>query len=209
MATTHEFVAHSSGQSREVGQTTLWRILLVVLVILIGSGYVLYSKRARIATAILAHQVKPRLEHGLFKAEAPWLLRDIHADAAMLFEVGVADKVAPVIDGMDREGHAFIPVSAPRPILEAGSAKALLIGLSRNEPVCFDVDIDHPVAEQGAEAQLGIRRACLIAVPPTWGKLVGTLWIGWNASPSAAVEERTKVAISEAAMRFAGMRELQ
>lgn len=181
-----------------------WKgVLLVIMVVLIGSGYIFYSERDRIATAILAHKPEPRLERSVFKAEARQLLSAAHADAVMLAEVRAGDNVITNIDGLDREGHEFVTISGPRPLLEAGSDITRFIHFLRNEPFCFYVDIGQPIAERRAEAQLGIRRACQIAVPPTLGVLVGSLWIGWKAPPSAEVEDRAKVSISDAALRLA------
>jgi hypothetical protein len=181
-----------------------WKgLLLVVLIVLIGGGYILYSERAQIATAILASHVKPRLELAIFKSEARQLLNDTQADAVMLVQARVADNVAVNIDGLNREGYTFTPIKGPRPMLETDSDMVQWIQFLRNEPVCFDVGINQSSAERRAEARLGIRRACLIAVPPTFGVLVGMLWIGWNVPPAAEVEDRARVIISDAALRFA------
>ena len=51
------------------------------------------------------------------------------------------------------------------------------------------------------EAALGVRRSCMVGVPPILGVLVGALIIGWDTPPEPSAEKA-----AEAALRAAGMK---
>lgn len=185
-----------------------WKAVAVALLILVGLiGFTAYEQRAQIADAILRREVKPTLEPKRFTEDVPRLLRETRGDVAMLIEIKLANNSARDVEGLDSNGKPWLPLPGPRLVLdtdfEAPTSASAFAQFIMNNPVCFEVRKDSPSAERQAEAALGVRRACIVAVPPILGVLIGALYVGWYQPPAPALERNATVAMTDAAMRFA------
>jgi hypothetical protein len=182
-----------------------WKVVgLLAIMVVGGIGYTLYEMRAQIAQAILARRVTPHLDMQAFTQAAPVIIRDAHAFGVMLLEVRLSDNVAIVRDGLDKDGHVWIPLGGPHPAISEQTDPAFLVKFLRNEPTCFSVNPGTPNAEgAAAAARYQIVRLCMIQVPPLFGVMVGALVIAWQEPPDLTTEAQAKLVMEDHAMRLA------
>lgn len=184
-----------------------WKAVTLVLLMVVSLAlYIVYEERAQIADAILHNEVKPRLELDRFTRDVPRLLRDTHSDVAMLAELKLANNTATDLIGFDSDGKPWLPLPGPRLVFDSDFEPATSTAFAQfmmNHPVCFDVSVDSKSVERQAEAALGIKRACIVAVPPIIGVLIGGLYVGWKQPPLPALERKATAAMLDAAMRYA------
>lgn len=184
--------------------STPWRAAVVlVLVALVGAGYLLYLERARIADAVLQSSLfTPRLDVARFVRDAGALLRDTRGDAVILLELRLADNIAIDRAGFDRDGHPYLPVPGPQLAISPAGNMATLVRFLRNEVVCLDT-AQSPIDEARALLAAGYVRACAVEVPPVLGVGVGALLIAWKTTPPPSAETRAGLVMTQAAMTFA------
>jgi hypothetical protein len=180
-----------------------WKIAAVVILAVTGIvGFTLWEKRAEIAETVLQAWVTPQLRADRFVKLAGPLLDYTGADLAVLAEVGIRKNLLRNIDGLRRDIPGWRPMPNPRPLFGAIRDPARLVGLLEGRSVCHDVD-PQDGEEERAEAALGIRRRCYIAVPPVLDALVGILAIGWREPPSAEQEAGAVSLLYQAATQLA------
>lgn len=175
-----------------------WKaVAILIFVVVLGVGYALWEKRAEIAEAILTRDVHPQLRIARFRDVGLKLLRDTSADAVMLVQGNMNDNTARNLEGYDREERPWIALTGNRSIFSSEASVDLIVRFLSNETVCYDVLDGGP--EVRAEERLGIRRACMAAIPPLPNLLVGGLWLGWKQSPSIDDEVRAQYLMHTAA----------
>jgi hypothetical protein len=180
-----------------------WKIAAaVVLAITAIVGVTLWEKRAEIAETVLESWVSPRLHPGQFPKLAARLLEGTGADLAVLAEVSMRANLLKNIDGIRRANPGWQPAQNPRPFYGVIRDPVRLVALLEGRPVCHDIDPQNG-EEELAEAALGIRRRCYIAVPPVLDALVGILAIGWREPPSAEQEAGAVSLLYQAATQLA------
>lgn len=181
-----------------------WKaIVMIVLLVLAGIGWLLWDQRARIADAVLHEPItSPALLISRFVRDADQLLRDTRGDVAVLIELHLTDNVSIDRIGIDRDGTRWVPVEGPQPALSYDSAMPFVVRFLRNETVCFDTD---KAVSEDARSLLasGYKRGCVVSVPPVLGVGVGALLIAWKVPLLASAETRAGIAMSSAAMKFA------
>lgn len=179
-----------------------WKAAVVLIfVVVLGTGYALWERRAEIAEAILTRTVSPRLEPQRFKAVALDLLRETDADAVMLIGGDLNKNSATNIAGYDREGRPWLSTTGARPILFNDFPVVWLIRFLAGQVICLDLSDGGD--EMEAELRLGIRRTCLAPIPPFENVLVGGLWAGWKVPPGYQAEAHAQVVMHQAATRLA------
>ena len=182
-----------------------WKVVaIVVLLVVCGIGYVLYTERARIADAVLHEpSFRPVLALEPFiNGGAELLLRETKGDLAVLAELNLNDNISVDRIGIDRNGVRWVPIEGPQPALYPGSSMQKVITFLQNDVVCANTD-EGANEDFHAMYVAGFVRACIVAVPPILGVTVGALVVAWKTAPLAAAEQRAGIALTKAAMTFA------
>jgi hypothetical protein len=181
-----------------------WKaVVVVVLVIVCGLGYMIYLERGSIADAVL-HKVNDRAELNstAFLRDADKLLRDTRGDYALLIELHLIDNI--IIDrvGVDRDGNRWIPSAGAQQALMPESSMPIVVQLLSNDAVCLDVSKTYNDDMKALQAK-GYQRVCMVMVPPILGVSVGGLVLAWIQPLLPAAEAKAKLTMTAAAMRFA------
>jgi len=180
-----------------------WKaIVIIILIIVCGTGYLIYLSRAEIATAILQNKVKPKLDIETFLDEAPRVLRETGADIAVLTEFRLFDNIAISRAGVTRDGSDPHLLEGPHDALTETLDPHLLIRFLRNEVACFAL-VHVGNAEVQRRLKDGITYGCIVEVPPIVNVSVGGLFLGWKQKPDDETARRTEVIMTDAAFRFA------
>jgi len=184
--------------------STPWKaVVIIILVVIGGAGYLIWHERARLADYVLTRVgTTAALDEAAFVAEAPRLLRETKADFAMLVELNLDDNLMTERVGMDADGNRWIPTIGPQRALEPASSMPILVKFLSNEVACQDT-ADAVSIDGIALAQRGYVRLCLVAVPPILGINVGALALAWFVALSRVGEDRASIAMKSAALRFA------
>jgi hypothetical protein len=181
-----------------------WKaVVILVLVIICGIGYLVWTERARIADAVLTSaNDRARLDELVFLNDGPRLLRDTRADFAMLVEVDVNDNLMTDRLGVDTDGNRWVPSTGPQQMLQPNSSMPILVKFLANEVFCVDTSglINEDARVLAAK---GFTRVCLVSVPPILGVGVGGLIVAWRQTPLPAAELRAGYAMRAAALKYA------
>lgn len=180
-----------------------WRaVVIVVSIVILGIGYACWEKRAEIAEAILTREVHPRLLTGQFKPLGLKLLKDADADAVMLIQGNLNTNIARDIDGYDRDLKPWVAMTGNRPVFAPESKLDMVIRMLAAEVVCYDVNDGGP--EIQAEERAGMKRACVVVVPPISAtQLVGALWLGWRSALAPDNENHVQYLMHQTAAQLA------
>ena len=74
----------------------------------------------------------------------------------------------------------------------------------RNEAFCFEISSGNKNPEVTVAARkYGVTYACMVAVPPIIGVLVGGLTVTWRERPDQIAEDQAKIQITQAALKYA------
>lgn len=166
------------------------------------AGITLWERRASVAEAILENWVKPSLRPDAFPKLAAKLMDDTGAEIVILAEVAIRSNVIKNIDGRRRNNAGWTPAVNPRPLYASIRDPARYAAFIEGRPVCHDIDPSSG-EEERAEAALGVKRRCYIAVPPLLDSLVGILAIGWASPPSGEAEAGASALLYTAATQLA------
>jgi hypothetical protein len=180
-----------------------WKIAAVVILLVAAIvGLTLWEKRAELAEAVLQSWVKPQLLPGRFAKISGRLMAEVNADLVVLAAVSVRTNLITNVDGVRRADPAWQPSLNPRPLYGAIRDPVRYTAFIEARPVCHDLD-PADGEEERAEAALGIKRRCYIAVPPVLDALVGILAIGWQVAPSPEAETGATSLLWQAASNLA------
>ena len=181
-----------------------WKaVVVVVLVVVCGFGYLLWDQRARLADMVLhAPYTKPALDIARFARDADTLLRDTRGDVAVLIELHLVDNISIDRIGFDRDGNRWVPIDGPQQAIAPDGSTAMIARFLRNEVICFDTQ-GAVTEEARALLASGYTRACLVSVPPIIGVGVGGLLVAWKMALVPSIEARASIVMSSAAMKFA------
>ena len=181
-----------------------WKaVALTVLLFVSATGWVLWTERAEIAQAILSHYRLPRLETGAFHKVAAPLLADTGADLAILVEISLEANLVKNVDGQLRGRPDWRPAPIPRVVFADDSDPKSIVKFIDGDVLCADASKESPVRQRREEAALGVRRSCMVGVPPILGVLVGALIIGWDTPLEPLAEKAAEAALGAAGMKLA------
>ncbi len=181
-----------------------WKaVVVVVLVVIFGIGYLLWEERARIADAVL-NEVNSHaaLDEAAFIRDAPKLLRDTRADYALLVDVDLNDNLMTDRVGIDTDGNRWVPATGPQVALSPASSMPTLVKFLSNEVVCV-VAADALNEDVRALAVKGYQRVCMVSVPPILGVGIGGLMVAWKQALMPTNEQRVGLVMKSAALKFA------
>lgn len=182
-----------------------WKAIVIILLVIIGgAGYLLYLERAEIASAVLRHDVKPRLDIEAFGRTAPQLLHDTGAFGALLVEINMMDNVSIVRAGFDRDSANWIPLTGPHATITETTNQILIVKFLHNEVVCKDISPDSKNLEIAvAVRKYGLTYACIVQVPSIIGVMAGGLILVWKERPDEIAEEQAKIEMAQASVKYA------
>jgi hypothetical protein len=181
-----------------------WKALMVLLLVIIGGlGWIVWTERARIADYVLvrAHE-HAVLNDKAFVDDAVRLLRDTRGDMVLLVEFQLTDNLMTDRVGVDTDGNRWVPSTGPQPALLPSSSMPMLVQFLANEVVCSDT-AEAVNEDARALAAKGYARLCMVAVPPILGVGVGGLVVAWRTAPLPAAEKRAGTVLKAAAMGYA------
>jgi hypothetical protein len=184
--------------------STPWKaVVVVVLLVVCGLGWLIYDQRAVIADAVLRKPITvATLNTARFVKGVSTLLRETHGDVAVLAELHLTDNVLIDRVGFTRDDVLWVPIEGPQVAIFVGADTALLARFLRQEVVCRDT-AESASEELKALAVNGYTRACMVEVPPVLGVGVGALLVAWKAALSPAAEARAGLSMSAEAMKLA------
>lgn len=180
-----------------------WKIAAVVVLALGGVvAWTLWEYRGQLAEAYIGRYLVPRLESGRFTAKfAAELGAETRADLVELAEISLHKNLIRNLDGWRRGEAGWRPESNARPIFYTARDPQFLINLIEGRPICHDLPDGNE--EEKALAAQGMKRRCVIAVPPVLGQLVGGLSLAWRQPLSAEAEAGAGRLLYQAAARLA------
>jgi hypothetical protein len=181
-----------------------WKaVMILILVIIGGLGWIVWTERARIADYVLVQaHTHAVLNDKAFADDAARLLRDTRGDMVLLVEFQLSDNLMTDRVGIDTDGNRWVPSTGPQQALLPSSSMPFLVAFLANEVVCSDAET--AVNEDArALAVKGFTRICMVAVPPILGVSVGAVVVAWKQSPLPAAEKRAGYVLKAAAMSYA------
>ena len=181
-----------------------WKaVVILVLVIICGLGWMVWTERARIADVVLTNaHTRAALNDAAFVNAAPQLLRDTRGDIALLVEVEIGDNLMHDRIGIDTDGNRWVPTTGPQQALHPDSSMPFLVKFLANEVVCSD-SAEAVNDDARALAAKGYARMCIVAVPPILGVGVGGLVVAWKQPLLPSAEQRAGYVMRAVAMNFA------
>lgn len=180
-----------------------WKIVSVAVLVLVAIlAITLWEKRAEIADSVLHRTVIPRLEPSRFNEVVEPLMKETHADVGLLLAVQLNNNITRIVAGLNRDNPHWVPSSEPRPIF-IGNDPHVVVQLISGATECSDTQANGPSRTGREMFALGVRRACLVSVPPVVDVLVGALGIGWKTPPDALLEAASKAELRRAANKLA------
>jgi hypothetical protein len=182
-----------------------WKIMAVVALAAAGViGVTLWEHRGELAEGVLEGWVKPRLEPERFTSKLGIeLMQQTRADLVVLVRIDLHNNLATNVEGFRRDDPAWKPPVNPRPVFYSVRDPLELIAMIEGQTVCRDMDALDGSEETRALAALGMRRRCVVAVPPVLDALVGALTIAWRAPLGAEAESGAQRLLYVAASRLA------
>jgi len=179
-----------------------WKVLALIAMVACGIFFTtVYEERGLLVSTIIHWYVTPTLKLNQFKMEAPALLAATNADATQLLTVSLETNLIQPVAGYYRGGAPWSPNLMPRPFVHDASNPTVFIRLINGDVVCDDLTADSPLFR--VEYATGLRRVCLIGVPPVLGALAGIIYIGWNQPLGSVEEYGAKLTLHTVAMHLA------
>ena len=156
-----------------------WKaVAIVVLLILCGTGWIVYDKRDELFEAWMTPSVA-----ALITADVPdalvKLISETNADMVQIWQVDLVTNSQWFIGARRNDGERPV-VPSPRrlPIIDQTSDVRRLIDVLEGHPTCVDLTaVGTPVARRLAER--GMERGCAIPIPPSPDSFVGVIYLAW------------------------------
>jgi hypothetical protein len=181
-----------------------WKALAFGVFMILGLFcYLVYSQRVELAEAVLHKWAAARLEPEVFQQNAIPLLKQLHADAIELLQVNLEANVIDYIDGYDSDGNRFMSTGLPAPLIVESMDTRDFIQLIQGDTVCGDIKQDEARTGLRADFARGMRRYCIISVPPVATVWIGLLYVAWRDALPVDQKFGAKQLMRTQAMRFA------
>jgi len=178
---------------------------IALLAIMAGAGWLIWSERERLFAAYL-----PKPHHGMvlastveLTAAAVHLVEINQAAMAQVWAFDIGGNAARFITGVNKDGTAWRPgdLQLPNrlPVIVPGGDEVALIEILSGNPVCADLAANPGLLFERL-AKAGIRRICVIPIPPTNGRVLALFLVGWLELP----DKRLQAAAVGSAVELAG-----
>jgi hypothetical protein len=182
--------------------STPWKALvLIVLVILGGLGWVAYHHQDELIEAWLTPS-SIELKTGEIPEALAKLSDETSADLVQIWAVDLSTNSQHFIAARRHDGERpVIPQPRRLPIIVTVSDVRALERVLEGSPVCVDVnELGSPLARRLAER--GMRRACAIPIPPSGQKFMGVIYLAWANAADATGEQVAAGAAREIAAQL-------
>jgi len=180
-----------------------WKaVVVVVLIVLLGTGWVLYEKRNELFEAWMTPST-PELKTADIPDALGKLISETNADLVQIWAVDISSNAQWFIAARRHDGERPV-IPAPRrlPLMDHTSDVKRLVDLLEGHPICLDLDPNGaPVVRRLAER--GMKRGCAIAIPPTPEAFVGVIYLAWLTATDASNENVAAGAAREIALKLA------
>ena len=156
-----------------------WKaVVVVVLIVLLGVGWILYEKRDEMFEAWLTPDT-PELKTGDVPEALEKLASETTADLVQIWAVDLASNSQWFLGARRHDGERpVIPSPRRLPIIVHTSDVKALINAMEGHPTCVDLDkTGSPLARRLADR--GMRRGCAIPIPPNPDSFVGVIYLAW------------------------------
>jgi hypothetical protein len=180
-----------------------WKaVTVVVLILILGVGWVVYEKRNELFEAWLTPDT-PELKTADIPEALSKLAAETNADLVQIWAVDLSSNSQWFLGARRHDGERpVIPSPRRLPIIDHTSDVKRLVNVLDGQPVCVDLDMaGTPVARRLAER--GMRRGCAIPIPPNPESFVGVIYLAWSATTDKSNENVAVGAAREIAKKLA------
>lgn len=180
-----------------------WRaVVVVILLILGGAGWVAYEHRDAIIEAWLTPDA-PALLTALVPQALDNLVVETSADLVQVWSIDLISN-SQTFFAARRADHERPVVPTPRrlPVITSASDARTLVALLDGAPVCVDINTaSTPLVERFANR--GMKRGCAVPIPPNSEAFVGVVYIAWVTPPDERSETVAVAAARDVARTLA------
>lgn len=165
-----------------------WKAVVVVVLVLVGgAGWVAYEKRDAIIESWLTPS-EPFLRTTLIPDALNILATETSADLLQVWEINLPTNTQQFYAARRRDGERpVIPTPRRLPVITTVSSARALVDVLEGRPVCVDLnDQGTPLAER--LAQRGMKRGCAVPIPPSSEAFVGVIYLAWLTPPDERSE---------------------
>jgi hypothetical protein len=180
-----------------------WKALVVVVLLVVGgSGYVLYEQRAEIIEAWLTPDT-PKLKTELIAEMLERLAGETDADLAQVWSVDLTANAQQFFAARRKDGERpVIPNPRRLPVITTTSDAVALVDVLNGQPSCVNITgAGSPLVRRLAER--GMKRGCAVPIPPTGEAFVGVIYLAWLNPTNPAAESDALGAAREVARLLA------
>jgi uncharacterized membrane protein len=170
-----------------------WKaVTVVVLIVILGVGWVLYEKRDVLLESWLTPS-SPELRMNLIQDALARLIVETNADLVQIWEADLSTNSQRFIAARRHDGdRPVIPSPRRLPIIVHTSDMRRLVDLLEGRAICVDLSATGaPVVRRLAER--GMKRGCAVPIPPSPESFVGIIYMAW-VNPTDANNENIVVA---------------
>lgn len=176
---------------------------VVVLVVLLGVGWVVYERRDELFEAWLTPSA-PELKTADIPDALAKLTAETDADLVQIWAVDLSTNSQWFLGGRRHDGERpVIPSPRRLPIIDHTTDVRRLVSVLEGQPVCVPLVLDGtPVARRLAER--GMKRGCAVPIPPTTESFLGVIYLAWQGETIDVSNENVAVgAAKEIARKLA------
>jgi len=165
-----------------------WKAIVVVVLLVVGGvGFVLYEQRDELLEAWLTPS-SPELRVDAVPEALEELATTTDAELVQIWAVDLASNSQRFLAARRHDGQRpVIPSPRRLPIIDHTSDIRHLVEVLDGHPTCVDLSADGtPVARRLFER--GMRRGCAIPIPPNPESFVGVIYLSWPQRTDASNE---------------------
>jgi hypothetical protein len=180
-----------------------WKaVVIVVLIVILGGGWILYEKRDEVFEAWLTPDM-PELRTGDIPEALGKLATETNADLIQIWAVDLSSNSQWFLGARRHDGERpVIPSPRRLPIIDHTSDVKRLVDVLEGHPVCVELEVEGtPVARRLAER--GMKRGCAVPIPPNRESFLGVIYLAWQSATDVSNENVAVGAAREIAKKLA------
>jgi hypothetical protein len=180
-----------------------WKaVVIVVLIVIGGVGWVLYDKRQELFEVWLTPDT-PELKTADIPEALLKLTTETSADLVQVWAVDLPTNSQWFLGARRHDGERpVIPSPRRLPIIDHTSDVRKLVDVLEGHPTCVDLSTNGtPVARRLAER--GMERGCAVPIPPNPESFVGVIYLAWAKRTDVSNENVAVGAAREIARKLA------
>jgi hypothetical protein len=185
-----------------------WKVAAIaVLGLMAGVGWLVWDQRERLLSSFFP------VHHGVvlagreeLESAALRLVRYNRVAMAQVWAFDISGNAARFIAGINRDGTQWHPSDLDLPdrlpVMGEHTNERDLIQILRGDPVCAEIDKSPNLLFERL-LKAGIKKVCVIPIPPESGKVLALFIIGWLEEPDSRVQSIAVDGASELAATLA------